>query len=482
MNRTAQLNPKKFYLSLFIFSVLAIVFTYPISENAFFWDTVQLGSLHAHFYLDNNFSQFFLPESMDSGHPPVFGIYLAFIWKLFGKTLAISHYAMIPFLIGIIIYLHLFGRLFFQSFGFLLGFVLLFLIDPCVAGQMALVSPDVPLILFFLMSIYGIFTQKKTHLLLGIIGLCMISTRGMMTAAAFFVFDLCNYFWLEKNRFQLLPLFKKGWAYIPGGILGITFLIAHYYHTGWIGYHENSPWVDSFDKVNLSGFFKNILILGWRLVDLGRIILWIIILVIGNQIIQKKLPFDLKTKQLILLFLCMCIFLVPAMLTHKMLLGHRYLLPIFLVINILAVCLVSLIDSKKLVKRWFIIAGILGFIIGNFIIYPKKIAQSWDSTLANLPYFDLRKEMIAYIEQSKIPYQSVGSVFPNIQTFELIDLNGNQNKFVEKDFEKNDYIFYSNIFNDFTDQEIDILESEWTVVKQLNQNGICVILYKKASF
>ena len=76
--------------------------TFIVRDNFFFWDTVQLGSIHAQFYFDNNFSFFFLPENIDSGHPPTFGIYIALIWKIFGKSLVTSHFAMLPFLMGII--------------------------------------------------------------------------------------------------------------------------------------------------------------------------------------------------------------------------------------------------------------------------------------------------------------------------------------------------------------------------------------------
>ena len=45
----------------------------------------------------------------------------------------------------------------------------------------------------------------------------------------------------------------------------------HYLETGWMGYHENSPWAPAFEKVDFQGAIKNILILGWRLLDFGRV-------------------------------------------------------------------------------------------------------------------------------------------------------------------------------------------------------------------
>lgn len=68
---------------------------------SFFWDTVQLGSKHAHYFYENNFKSLTLPNDIDSGHIPALGLYLAIVWKIFGKSLAISHIAMLPFVLGI---------------------------------------------------------------------------------------------------------------------------------------------------------------------------------------------------------------------------------------------------------------------------------------------------------------------------------------------------------------------------------------------
>ena len=141
------------------FFALAIALTWSVKDNFFFWDTIQLASQHAHFFYENNtFSTFLLPDEMDSGHPPTFGFYLAFMWKLFGKTLTVSHLSMLPFLIGII----------WQSWqlaekivgdGWALLFLLLLIVCPVVAGQAVLVSPDVVLLFFFLMALNGIFKE-----------------------------------------------------------------------------------------------------------------------------------------------------------------------------------------------------------------------------------------------------------------------------------------------------------------------------------
>ncbi|MEA1897674.1 MAG: hypothetical protein U9N53_08430, partial [Bacteroidota bacterium] len=113
--------------------------TYFVSEHIFFWDTVQLASRHAHFYFENNFNELFLPDEIDSGHIPSFGIYLALAWKLFGKSLFVSHFAMLPFLYGIILQAWLLIKKYFPP-QLSLPVLILLLADPTLLSQSILVS------------------------------------------------------------------------------------------------------------------------------------------------------------------------------------------------------------------------------------------------------------------------------------------------------------------------------------------------------
>src|SRR5665811_945241 len=85
--------------------ILYLIFTLLVVGTMrfpFFWDTIQLGSEHAHFFYETNFRIIILPNVIDSGHIPILGIYLASIWTLFGKSLLLSHLAMLPFVLGIV--------------------------------------------------------------------------------------------------------------------------------------------------------------------------------------------------------------------------------------------------------------------------------------------------------------------------------------------------------------------------------------------
>jgi hypothetical protein len=131
-------------LAICVFVVLALFFS--TMQNSFFWDTVQLGSKHASFYFEADFASLLLPENIDSGHIPFFGMYIALAWKIFGRSLLVSHLAMLPFVLGIVWQLYRVSNLFQIRFPALA--VLLVALDPTLLAQITLVSPDVVFIHF----------------------------------------------------------------------------------------------------------------------------------------------------------------------------------------------------------------------------------------------------------------------------------------------------------------------------------------------
>ena len=142
-----------FCLFAFLFVLLNIL----NSGNFFTWDTIQLGSKHAHWYYGNNFRDILLPDSMDSGHIPFFGFYLALSWKLFGKTLLVSHLSILPFTLGIIWQTLILVKKYFPWY-YILPAMAIILLDPTLLTQSTLVSPDILLVFFFLLGLLSIIS------------------------------------------------------------------------------------------------------------------------------------------------------------------------------------------------------------------------------------------------------------------------------------------------------------------------------------
>ncbi|HQG55651.1 MAG TPA: hypothetical protein PK496_01425 [Bacteroidales bacterium] len=465
--------------------IVYLVLFLATSHYPFFWDTVQLASKHANWFYQNGFRDLLLPVDFDSGHFPVLGLYLAVCWKIFGRTLFISHLIMLPFILGIIWQTWLLVKKIFSEKWKVLAFVVI-LSDPTLMAQCTLISPDIFLVFFFLLALNsGIFGKKKILFMVALLGLSVSSLRGMICIAAIFIADMAikqNLFNTNSMKTIIGKIIKNLpeiiTPYIPSFIFIISFLTWHMVKTGWIGYHDESPWYDSFKPVDISGVIRNVFIIGWRLADFGHIFVWITGIFCFWNFLRHKIEKTESLNKLITIFLVILICLAVPMLFHKNLTGHRYLLPVYILLALTVCYCLFEITEKHMIKTVFATLMIAGLLSGNFWVYPDKISQGWDASLAYLPYPPLRKEMINYMKENSIPFSETGSGFPNLAALDYIDLNGSKESFATKNLKTNKYIFWSNIFNDFSDDEIDRLRKEWIIIKENKCMNVKVVLYK----
>jgi hypothetical protein len=416
-----------------------------------------------------------LPADIDSGHPPALGYYLAFLWSVFGKSLATSHWGMLPFLGAIVWFLYRLGkRLGSDAWAYWL--LPLVLLDPVLLGQLAMVSPDTMLAAFFLCSIDGITGRHKTLTIIGITGLCMLSMRGMMCAGALFI-------WLFLSERK--TLLQGGWMlFVPGFAVAAAFLIWHFSVTGWIGYHSGSPWAPAFRQAAPADMLRNVAVLAWRWLDFGRLAEWIVVawlLWYGKKQMPKQQlhqqPFD---RHLFLLLLYLFVLLSISAIRYNNLSAHRYLLPVFLAFHLFVFQWIVKKDMLRSgTKKWILTALSASFALGNFQAYPHGISMDWDSTLAHLPYHPLRAEAIQFLQQQHISLSSVGSAFPNLNTGENIELNGNESAFSAIDTARNEYIFISNVFNDVSKEDRLELQQKWELIWQQKRGMVWGEIYAK---
>ncbi len=472
-------------------ALMALLVCWLVSGHVFFWDTIQLGSKHAHWYYENQFSKWWLPTEIDSGHPPVFGMYLAILWTWFGKSLWVSHFAMFPFLWGTLYQLIRLGEWFSSPraeqmiSGKLIPLLLPFIAiaDPVLTGQAILISPDIILVFCFLLAVHNIVRQKILLLVLACIGLVLVSTRGMMVTFLLFVFRT----WHQHRSDDSLTAPKywigKMLPFVPAGLVALAFLSLHYWNTGWIGYHPDSPWKYGFQRVGLKGFAFNILVLGRKLVEHGRILIWIPVFLLFRAWWQKlgwrSLLQHPQIGVAIKLCVCTLIFLSPSYLLFQGLHSLRYLLPFYLALNILFFSLWVHTVLTPNWRRYLLVIAFMGLFTGNYWIYPPKTSQDWDCTLAHLPYYNLRNDFLHYLSEEKIPPGQIGTAFPEIGPWKYKDLSDRNIGFKAKDLQQDSLVFYSNVMNDFSDQEIDDLRNFWTVRQQFESGGVYLILYEK---
>jgi len=443
--------------------------------HGMFWDTVQLAGKHGYWYYDTDFQHFLLPVSLDSGHPPLFGLYLAAMWSLLGKSLMVSHFAILPFTCISIYAIGELGRYFLDKRWWYAPTVLL--LDPTFAAQNVLVSPDALLVAFFLTSVFAIVKQKRFLLAFSCTLLALISMRGMMCVATlYFFYSYHRIFYTSTASFRWVQLIKYFLPFSIATLLAGAFLLYHYLETGWIGYHADSPWAASFEKVNIEGFFKNILLLGWRILDFGRIFEVVICVVLW--IIARK-TLDVKISLLFVLLFWSFVFLVPSTLLHKSLSAHRYLLPIFVCIHLITLRLLVVKFQHRAIGFYLFLLVNIGFLTGNLWKYDKFTAQGWDASLAHLPYYSLREQAIEYLDEKGIPLEKVGTVFPEVGARKFRALNDREDGFKQADLQSDNYIFYATTMNDFSNETLMLLEKDWKVEKTWKKFGIEVILYQR---
>lgn len=485
--------------------ILAFFFIWLIKDHFFFWDTVQLASRHAdwfyqQFIYKSDFKLFF-PNNLDSGHPPFFGLYLASTWFLFGKTLIVSHLSMLPFIFGIIFYSQKIGKILGDAQPWLLT-TLLFA-NPFILTQCSLVSPDIVLICGFLMALFGIFQDKyelkntfsQASKIVGLLLLSMISLRGFMLLAALFCFDFFSTYYFNSFKLKLKHYTQFSITYLPSIIVSIGFLILHYKSSGWVGYHTDSPWSPAFETVNFIGFLKNILTLIFRLFSYGNILFWLIIFY-GLIVLPRQLKAQgpgaigahpgIQLLHLLGLLAIISVFLLPNLLLHKGLLQHRYLIPILIIATLLAhniyLNILLKIENRFINQRskpylpYIFIAVLLS---GNFWIFPKSGSQGWDCTMEHQPYYALHSDMLAYIYAHEIPVESIGSAFPNNHPIDAMNLQTDKRIFTEPNIGEQKYILYSNIYNQFTINDLNLLKSRYYIAYQNKSGLVEMILFEK---
>jgi len=440
--------PVKAYSSIF-FLFLAGELTLLVQDDPFFWDTVQLASKHAHFFYENGLKWGALPVTIDSGHPPAPGYYLAFCWTLFGKSLAVSHWAMFPF---IWLNLELLWRVTVRAAGSALAvFAFPILVaDPVWFTQHILCSPDVLVFSGLLLVVHGHFSAGNLARITGVLLLSVSSMRGMMTAAALGVWELLL---LAGPLFSFSRVLSTLAAYVPGAVLAFSFLLWHWQATGWTGYHPDSPWASAFQHTDLAGFGRNLLVIGWRWLDFGRAGVWILFGVLLWQSRSRWKEFCMVNREWIWLFICLLLFLTPSALLYRNLSAHRYFLPVFFSFSLLMIALLaastSVSEQKKRIAA-LLVALIL--VSGHFWIYPFGISNDWDCTVAHREFHGLRGDAVAWLNGAGTDFSETGTAFPVLNSGEMVALDGDNRMFAAYEPGRNRQVLITNVSNDFSQE------------------------------
>ncbi len=443
--------------------------------HIFFWDTISQASVRSHWFYEQGLRTLFLPPALDSGHPPLFNWYLAAGWSVFGRSLLTSHLLMLPFVCIVAWQLSRLIDYTRPTRPSTRWLALVPLSDTTLIAQSSLVSTDMAMLACTLTALNALLRAQQRWLTLALIPLGLLSLRGLPAAAALALFGW--FFWhFSANEEQHPSLRQLFWPFFLAACVWTTWYVAHYLHVGWWLSTPNPRWTEHRHLTGLAGIMWNAGITAWRLIDYGRIGYWLILLI---WLLSHSRGTSLQwwLRQPLPLF-AMCFLLVHAIAMWPMSnpITHRYFLPILVVMPLWVAQLLWQHSSK----RWgriglvWLLALLLS---GHYWVYPRGIAQGWDGTTAHWPWYELRTQMLAYIQDQGINWHEIGTRFPNAGPFDKLDLSDRKEGIPLVDWTQHRYVFYSNVMNDFSDEELAHLDT-LPRLHQLQKGAICVVLYQ----
>jgi len=458
---------------LFAFSAILILFTL---KTPFYWDNTSQISVPVNWYFDTNFNFFYLPDNIATGHPTFVGMYFAFLWKLFGRSLTVCHLGMFPFVFGLLLQLHIFlrnikikGEL---KRSLILGFIIL---DTTFLSQLSLITFDIIQLFFFFLCVNLILTNRNKAFVYCYLVLVLISLRASIMAGGLLIFNVLYNRYCLNQKLKLTDYFK----YIPGIFSLFLFLLLFKINKGWIIHNTiSNKWEGFGEFASLNHMVRNTGVFIWRLIDFGRIgIFTFFLFFIFKSITNRKFQ-DNTLRILFLIVFAQFVLFFPILITSQIPFGHRYLLPIILPAIILTVYWLQ--HFTKFSSLWL---GVIFVVLlsGHFWIYPMKISQGWDATTLHWNYINVSEKMNFYVKENKIEKKEIATFFPNNASRYLTHIEEDKKDIYSGIPFINEYILYSNAFN-VGDEVIDSLyslNSNWKLVKKYTKNRIFVSLYCK---
>jgi hypothetical protein len=465
---------------LAIYTILAI-----ISMNyCYFWDVIQQVSNEAQWFYRTDFSSLLIPAGNEFGvsatgyHPPLMGLMTAFLWKVFGYKLWVSH-AFTAFWAVLLIYnsWRLISSLLPKKH---IGWVfLIVLLEPTILTQFVIASPDFILFTAFVISLRAMLERKPVWLAVGLIFLCGINMRGVFVGLMLFFAHLyfdCQS--LNNQKYSLKKFTKTLLPYLPVFFILLAYYIYYFASQGW--FFTDSAYSEHYSlPQSIKGVAVHFAAFILRSVESGRIVIWLFAAYFAALIfIKKKITLSKEEKTLALFVLLMNGLYLLFVFITQMPFGARYFMPQFFALSLVVfLVLIRYFNDKKLK---IIFPVILVFTLtGHFWIYPEKISQSWDSTLAHISYYEVRKECFEYIDNNNFDYNVFAAGFNLYGNRNRIELT-NENKTLGASFENAKYFIYSNISN-LEDENVDELKdtTKWTPIKHFEKFPVFITIYQR---
>lgn len=430
-----------------------------------FWDMSYITQISNIIY-DSNFTVYY-SEIIDNGSSPIYSIFQALIWSLFGRSLPVTHFTLLPFLIGIIYQFRLLAKRFINE-KYLVWAFLFLVIEPTLLTQTVIAGYDLIICFLFLLALNGIFQNKKWMILLPAIFIPLINIRGFSMVISIFLIDV----FFNKQNFRSFGSFLKNTVpYMVSLVLLVLWMCYHYYLTGWFFQSHLRGSLHQF--VGFEGMVKNLFYNFWKLLDFGRVFMFIMIVILSIKI-------KMKENSLFMILLISLMVHLVFFLPFAYPVSHRHFMHLYPIMILLFCSLVSALKIKWQRITVLVLAALF-LVSGNLWMYPERYGNGWDSSLKSLSYYKQKELLDVFIKSQNISPAMVGTKWP--MNFDDYDTKLDNTHFMFSDIEnfplKNfEYIIQSNISNNFTAEEIKELNSEWILEKRFFSWPVYINLFK----
>lgn len=458
-------------MAKYVVLVLFLVLKFFTLDNCFFWDNVAGYSMPASYLLEHGLFSFVYPVNYVS-EPPLAHMYLAVLWTLLGKNLLVAHLSVTLFSVGVIWQVwRLCEKLNTKYTPYIF---LLAVLEPTLSTQLILISPDVILCFFALLSINLLLENKRGWLAVSACCLGLVSIRGFVVCAGLGLGYLVIAKVIEKKSF------KEAFVYVFPSFIPVLLALGAWFlyrklETGYFLYQPGFEYQEHRELASLSHIIKNIASLAIRMLDSGRIIVWLFLLVaIIKMGIKNFIAFVVRSRlSIIYLSVLFTMSLVTIPVTNPF--GDRYFIVLYILLALITAQLLSKVYEGRKIRIVFV-GMLLVLASGNFWVYSERMSKAWDSVLCHLPCYSLRQEMITYLEDQHIDVNDVSASFPLNAPFADLDINDDKRQFTPVDWDKSRYIIYSNLYN-WDDESINTIHSKWKLQKELKSGLIFLRLY-----
>ncbi|HXB40348.1 MAG TPA: hypothetical protein VNZ49_07380 [Bacteroidia bacterium] len=447
---------KKF--GFWVITVIYLVILLFAKNIPVFWD--MYGQVKtANYFLETNFSDLF-PDGntfSDNGHFPLYALYLALLFKIFGLKLWLAHLSVLPFLFGILWQLQKFCKLFLSELQTF--FVLLFtLFHPAFITQSIYFSNEIAIVFFSLWMINSILYERSSHIALASIFLCLLNLRGISLCIILLI-----YFLIAKRN-------KNAWYLLCGLIIWTSWLFIHCKITGWFFAGEEIKEFRALATPEM--MVRNFLISLWKIIDLGSVFGWAAILAVALKRKTSGEPLVL----LMLVSLAVILTCVPTgnpVSNRYFLISYVLLLPAF-------IYSVGFLDKKLPVVIPVCFAIVL--FSNNGVMYPNKYGNAWDCSLKSLAYFDLRKQLDGYVAEQKISPKEVSAGFQLYFNDKFYLMNGTEKEYgllSDTEMPRSEYVADSDICNNYDELRNQFLKERYSPVKTFKSGAVYINLFRK---